>query len=84
MASLIGDVKFSAEMYFELLESYDKESSDELCSFKDDERLECLSSDDITTRLYKSFNVDVEKIRSAVKNEEPFAQTELVCMANVA
>ena len=40
MASLIGDVKFTSDMFYELLENLVKDYQGDLNSFKEGERLE--------------------------------------------
>ena len=84
MASLIGDVKFTADMILELLENFDKEYQGDLNSFKEGERLECLSAADISLRLNNRFKVDVDRVRAILKKEEALSQSELVFLANSA
>ena len=60
MASLIGDIKFSVDM---LLGKFNNSHPEELNTFKEDENLEVLSAELLGSRLYKSFRIDVEKIR---------------------
>ena len=67
MASLIGDVKFTADMILELLKNFDKDYQGDLNSFKEGERLECLSAEDISLRLNKRFEVDVDIVRAILK-----------------
>ena len=84
MALLIGDVKFTADMILELLENFDKDYQGVLNSFKEGERLECLSSEDISLRLNKSFEVDVDRVSAILKRDEALSQSELVFLANSA
>ena len=67
MASLIGDVKFTTDMILELLENFDKEYQGDLNSFKEGERLWCLSAADISLRLNNRFEVDVDRVRAILK-----------------
>ena len=84
MALLIGDIKFMADMILELLENFDKEYQGDLNSFKDVERLECLSAADISLRLNNRFEVDVDRVRAILKGDEALSQSELVFLANSA
>ena len=84
MASLIGDVKFTSDMFLELLENFDKDYQGDLNSFKEGERLECLSAEDLAMRMHKSFEVDVDKVRAILKRDEALSQSELVLLANSA
>ena len=81
MASLIGNVKFTADTILELLENFDKEYQGDLNSFKGGERLECFSAADISLRLNKRFEVDVDRVRAILKREEALSQSELVFLA---
>ena len=55
-----------------------------LNSFKEGECLECLSAADISLRLNKRFEVDVDRVRVILKREEALSQSELVFLANSA
>ena len=55
-----------------------------LNSFKEGERLECLSAEDISLRLNKRFEVDVDRVRAILKREEALSQSKLVFLANSA
>ena len=83
MSILIRDVEFSSDMILELLENFDSDFPDCLNSFNEGERLECLSSEDLSTRLQNSFRVDAEKIRNILKMET-MTQSQLVLLAHSA
>ena len=76
MTSLIGDVKFTADMILELLENFDKDYQGDLNSFKEGECLECLSAEDISLRLNKRFEVDVDRVRAILKREEALSNRD--------
>ena len=84
VASLIGVVKFTADMILELLENFNKDYQGYLNSFKEGERLEYLSAEEISMRLHKSFEIDVDRVRAILKSEEALSQSELVFLANFA
>ena len=83
MSILIRDVEFSSDMILELLENFDGDFPDCLNSFNEGERLECLSSGDLSTRLQKSFRVDAEKVRNILKIET-MTQSQLVLLTHSA
>ena len=77
------DVKFSADMLLKLIEKFNGEYPEELNSFKEGEALELLSAEDLSTKLYRNFGVDVERVRS-VLNKDALSQTDLVSLAHFA
>ena len=77
------DVKFSADMLLKLIEKFNGEYSEELNSFEEGEALELLSAQELSTKLYKNYGVDVERVR-AVLNKDTLSQTDLVSLAYFA
>ena len=77
------DVKFSADMLLKLIEKFNGEYQEELNSFKDGEALELLRAEDLSTKLYKNFGVDVERVTS-VLNKDALSQTDLASLAHFA
>ena len=63
MASLIGDIKFSADMLLALIGKFINSHPEEFNAFKGDDNSELLSAEVSNSRFYKSFGIDVEKIR---------------------
>lgn len=63
------DIKFSADMLLKLIEKFNGEYPEELNSFTEGKALEVLSAEDLATKLFKNFGVDVERVRSILNKE---------------
>jgi len=82
---LSRDFPFTADLILKLISKYQGDNhidEDNLNEFKDNEKLECISCDELEKRLDKSFKVDVEFVQTIVKAK--LKQSDLVRLAHFA
>ena len=84
MSKLLENKIFSAELILDLITGFNSDNHpEELNFFNEDERLECLASDVLASKLYEHFTVDVERLRQLL-NKETLIQAELVVLCHHA
>ena len=82
---LSRDFLFTADLILKLISKYQGDNhidEDTLNEFKDNEKLECISCDQLEKRLDKRFKVDVEFVQTIFKTK--LKQSDLVRLAHFA
>lgn len=70
-------------MLLNLIIKFNSEHPEELNFFNEAETLECLSVEVISIRLFKRFEIDIERVRKIV-NKDSLSQSDLVSLAHFA